>query len=486
MANVDATRTKAPALDRWADSSATPTPQTWAPAPAPWNVDYDKIPEGIRQYDGALFTNPALTGTPPSATKTSNQWPMLPPMPDLKSAASTGPRCTAMIPSAGNANVFADRGVPLSVALKDGAFGSTADLERFRDEYVAYTATRPEAKQLHTEALRCGPEILAKRLDVEDAEQARRLQEQQVQDRLAPLRVQPPLSMQQRAAVGEVAIPIARTVVFVGKFVPVAGSLIALSEAITGRSIAGLGEKLGDAERAVDAALALAPFAAKALAKGVRGAAETIRLARATGRSVEETRTICRVAVDVSRNRTAVQEGLAAAKAGRALTTEQRAAMGTVGQSAFKSAEGEALRRRMYKPTTTMDKSLPAGEGVTDKYGNVSISPHGTAKDIALAEAHESVHSFLSPKALNGLREFRADLRIAAYQKSELCQFLEEALAESYAQVKVNGIRSLPEGLSFPIREGYVTLRGVAREGAIGAITYGGVLYGVHVSVNRK
>ena len=115
------------------------------------------------------------------------------------------------------------------------------------------------------------------------------------------------------------------------------------------------------------------------------------------------------------------------------------------------------------------------------------ISPHGSPKDIALATAHESVHSFLSPKALNGLREFRANLAMTAYEKSSLCRYLEEALAESYAQVAVNGIRALPEGLVFPLRGGYdLTIRRIAAEGAIGTILYGGALYGVHIAVTKE
>lgn len=87
---------------------------------------------------------------------------------------------------------------------------------------------------------------------------------------------------------------------------------------------------------------------------------------------------------------------------------------------------------------------------------------------------------------MNGLRELRADIGMKAYAKSELCRYLEEALAESYAQVKVNGLRALPDGLAFPMRNGYVTLGRVAGEGAIGTIAYGGVLYTVHVKLNQK
>jgi len=231
----------------------------------------------------------------------------------------------------------------------------------------------------------------------------------------------------------------------------------------------------------------LAPFAAKALSKGVRGAAELLRLARATGRSIEESRVLCRTAVEVSRHRTAVREGIAAAKAGRTLTSEQRAAMDGVARASAEGEKGQALRRRMYQATVKSDGSLAAGTGATDRYGNVTFSPHGSPKDVALAKAHESVHSFLSPKALNGLRELRADVGMAAYEKSALCRYLEEAMAETYAQVEVNGIRALPEGLTFPLRGGYdLTLRRVATEGAIGAISYGGVLYAVHLAVSRK
>lgn len=45
----------------------------------------------------------------------------------------------------------------------------------------------------------------------------------------------------------------------------------------------------------------------------------------------------------------------------------------------------------------------------------------------------------------------------------------------------------MPEGLKFPIAQEYVTVSRLAAEGAIGAMTYGGVLYYVHSSLeNRK
>jgi len=168
----------------------------------------------------------------------------------------------------------------------------------------------------------------------------------------------------------------------------------------------------------------------------------------------------------------------------RATSRSPRAPAPSAAATAAEASDASSLSRT-HKPTFNASRNLPAGEGRTDKYGNVEISRLGTAKDRALASAHESLHSALSPKAMNGLREFRADLRMLAYEKSSLCRYLEEALAESYAQVKVNGLQALPEGLRFPIREGYVTVSRTVGEAAIGTILYGGVVYGVYLSVSK-
>ena len=134
-----------------------------------------------------------------------------------------------------------------------------------------------------------------------------------------------------------------------------------------------------------------------------------------------------------------------------------------------------------YTPKVEGTSKFPAGYGETNKYGDVTYSTRGTAKDIDLARTHESVHSRLSPKTMNALREFRADVGMTAYEKSSVCRYIEEALAEGYAQVKVNGIRSLPQGLTFPITNGYVKLIPLFGEAAIGTVAYGGVLYGAYV-----
>lgn len=438
-------------------------------------------------FGGATQFPPELFGNASGTRAAENLvWPVLPPLSMTPGATPATTGCSRPIATPDNAASFVERGIGLRDALKDGAFGSATDLERFIDQYRAQCAARPDRRALYQEAMSVGPEILANRIEADERDLERAVEQQRMGDRVALMQLRPPLPIQQRAAVGEVAIPIARAVTFVGKFVPVAGDLIVLAEVVTGRDLAGLGEKLDRVERAVDAALLIAPYAAKALGKGARGAAELLRVSRAAGRTIEESRALCRTAVAVEKHRTALREGIANAKAGRPVSDSQRAALHAVADATEATPDAAMRRNRAHKPTVMRDASLPAGEGATDKYGNITISPHGTPKDAALAHAHESVHSFLSPKAMNGLREIRADVGMAAYQRSALCKYLEEALAESYAQVKVNGIRALPDGITFPIRNGYVTLGRVVKEAAIGTIVYGGVLYAVYVTTEGK
>jgi hypothetical protein len=185
-----------------------------------------------------------------------------------------------------------------------------------------------------------------------------------------------------------------------------------------------------------------------------------------------------------------------------------------IGNVQAEAASDPEARARIFKtPTVTKDPSMAAGTGSTDKFGNIEISPGGSASDRALALSHENVHSrlsakeidewqlalktnqkiasFLEPK-LKALQTFRANLSMNAYMKSSLLKYLEEAMAETYAQLKVNGISGLPEGLQFPVKNGYVKLwklgpvadtpaLPLAAEAAIGTIAVGGYLYAVYV-----
>jgi hypothetical protein len=189
------------------------------------------------------------------------------------------------------------------------------------------------------------------------------------------------------------------------------------------------------------------------------------------------------VAYDAAGNAVGVVQGTYdAAKNGVNLQNGAAVAAGALGLSAnIKTAKNWNL---FVKPSVKGTPQLPAGEGRTDKFGNVIYSTLGTEDDIALARFHESVHSLLSPK-LAFFREFRANMGQAAYEKSSLVQYLEETLAETYAQLRVRGFAGLPTGITFPIREGYVTVSEVVKEGAIATIVVGGITYGVYYAADR-
>jgi len=129
--------------------------------------------------------------------------------------------------------------------------------------------------------------------------------------------------------------------------------------------------------------------------------------------------------------------------------------------------------QRWRKPTTTGDPALPPGQGVTTAFGDMTVSTAGTATEQQLARIHEIVHSFLSPRFIL-LRNFRAQLKAQSISRSALLTYLEEALAETIAQLRVNGLDGLLTGFKFPIANGYVSVQQLAVEGAaIGTITVG-------------
>jgi hypothetical protein len=102
-------------------------------------------------------------------------------------------------------------------------------------------------------------------------------------------------------------------------------------------------------------------------------------------------------------------------------------------------------------------KTMEAGKGETSWWGDITISRLGTSTDRQLAALHESVHRALTPR-LDILRNLRVDWRAASYSRSSLVRYLEEAMAESFAQVSVSGVRQLFTGIVFPVRNGYVRL----------------------------
>jgi hypothetical protein len=110
-----------------------------------------------------------------------------------------------------------------------------------------------------------------------------------------------------------------------------------------------------------------------------------------------------------------------------------------------------------YRPKMTGDPALPAGQGSTSFWGDIKVSTAGSANDRAVVLLHERVHQFLAPKFFK-LRQFRVENRISSYFRSSLYRYIEEAMAESVAQVGVNGFAKLFVGIRFPVTNGYVYL----------------------------
>jgi hypothetical protein len=135
-----------------------------------------------------------------------------------------------------------------------------------------------------------------------------------------------------------------------------------------------------------------------------------------------------------------------------------------------------------YRPKTVFNPNEPAGTGWTTFWGDVEISSAGSANDRALVQLHERVHQLLAPK-LYLLRRVRVENRIGSYFKSSLYRYIEEMLAETVAQVGVNGLSKVLVGLKFPVANGYVYLTRIGgygpAMGGAGLIPEGAALIGV-------
>ncbi len=126
---------------------------------------------------------------------------------------------------------------------------------------------------------------------------------------------------------------------------------------------------------------------------------------------------------------------------------------------------------------------LPGGTlGRTTPYGAISVARNQSMTEQRLTLLHELVHRYFSPRT-GPLRQLRAETRLSAYSRSALLRYLEEALAEGYAQLRVHGLGQAVEALRFPLANGYVTVSQLAAEGqAIGTIMLGGTLFYVSIS----
>jgi hypothetical protein len=131
--------------------------------------------------------------------------------------------------------------------------------------------------------------------------------------------------------------------------------------------------------------------------------------------------------------------------------------------------------------------SLPGGSlGSTDAYGAISIARNQSLTEQRLTLLHELVHRYFSPRT-GPLRRLRANLQMSGYERSAVLRYLEEALAEGYAQLRVHGLARALAAYRFPVAYGYVTVSQIAAEGiAIGTISVGGSVFVVTIRMDAS
>lgn len=150
-----------------------------------------------------------------------------------------------------------------------------------------------------------------------------------------------------------------------------------------------------------------------------------------------------------------------------------------------------------YEPKTNLNKHPYAGTdvgGSTNKWGDINIfyGRNATPKSIELAKFHEEFHRLLTPKlqTFTWLRQARAVLKTNSYLKSYLLRYIEEALAQTVAQVRSGNWRMIFEGIKLPLgNEGYVTVAKIGVEATgilLGPINVGGMIFRVYYSYNPE
>lgn len=133
---------------------------------------------------------------------------------------------------------------------------------------------------------------------------------------------------------------------------------------------------------------------------------------------------------------------------------------------------------RVTRPASLPDGSL----GGTDAYGVIEVSRAQPLSEQQATLLHEMVHRYFSPRT-GPFRQIRAELNMSAYDRSALLRYLEEALAEGYMELKMNGLAAAMKAYKFPVARGYVTVSEMMGEGqSIGTITLGGALFYVSIS----
>jgi hypothetical protein len=141
--------------------------------------------------------------------------------------------------------------------------------------------------------------------------------------------------------------------------------------------------------------------------------------------------------------------------------------------------------RFFYKPSASVGsiEQQPGvfRQGVTNIFGDITIESRLSQTGRAFVLLHEKVHAILTPK-FYGLRNVRVTLRMEGYNRSYLLRYFEEAIAESNALLRTKGLGSVLESISFPVKNGYVTVAKMGQEVygiLLGPVNVGGTFYRV-------
>jgi hypothetical protein len=133
-----------------------------------------------------------------------------------------------------------------------------------------------------------------------------------------------------------------------------------------------------------------------------------------------------------------------------------------------------------YKPTISERPMAGGLLGVTTEYGDIVVNANLAPFEKTETVLHERVHQFFTPK-FYFLRDIRVQINIEAYNRSYLLRFVEEALAEGYALLRMRG-RGVLAAISFPVRNGYVTVAKMGQEAAgfvLGIVNVSGLSFRV-------
>ncbi|WLI75610.1 hypothetical protein Q5705_13525 [Kosakonia sp. H02] len=135
--------------------------------------------------------------------------------------------------------------------------------------------------------------------------------------------------------------------------------------------------------------------------------------------------------------------------------------------------------------------TYPSGDIVIGRnFNRAEKTAKEAAHDVLEAIYHEKVHQFIAPKFYL-LREARVALRSGGYTKSYILRYLEEALAETIALLRANGVspRYVLQGFRFPLGNAYqITYTALRHEAAgilLGPVTVSGSMYNVYYGIQQ-